>query len=85
MNKLKTSVPQETLEQQQLRVLGRALRNARHDQKLMIKTVKEKSGVSVVTISKLERGELKNSNLDTMNKIATSLGLKISITVTPST
>lgn len=72
------SVPRET---KQLGVIGRAFRIRRLDQKLKLLDVEEQSGVTALTISKLEKGELDNISIITLNKIASSLGLKISLTI----
>lgn len=79
--KTKASVSRETIEQKQLKPVGRALRNARHDQQLKLQDVEERSGVSSLTISKLEKGKLENSSLQTLNKIASALGLKITLSI----
>jgi len=77
----KNSVPCGTIEQEQLKMIGRAFRNGRQDQSLKIQDVEAKSGVSSVTISKLERGQLDNSSLQTLNKIAAVLGLTINFKI----
>lgn len=69
--------PNISREKTQLSAIGRALQIARLDQKLKLQDVAEKSGVSSLTISKLEKGELENSSLQTLNKIAEVLGVKI--------
>lgn len=79
----KTDVPRDTLEQQQLKGIGRALRDARLDQSLKLQDVEASSGVSSLTISKLEKGQLENSSLQTLNKIASVLGLKITLKIEP--
>lgn len=70
-----------TTEQKQLMDIGRAFRTGRHDKGMKIHELSTASGISVVTISKLEKGQLKNSNLETLNKIAAPLGLSIVITL----
>lgn len=80
MNK-QTNVSRETTEQKQLKAIGRAFRIARGDKSLLLQDIAEKSGVSTLTISKLERGQLENSSLQTLNKIAEVLELKITFTV----
>lgn len=74
----KTVISRET---EQLAVIGRAFRNGRLDQELKLQDVEEKSGVTSLTISKLEKGQLQNCSLTTLNKIAGVLGLKINVTV----
>lgn len=83
MTKKKDDVPRETLEQKQLKGIGRALRTARLDQSLNLQTLEGVCGVSSLTISKLERGQLDNCSLQTLNKIAEALKLCIGFTVTP--
>ena len=65
----------------QLTAVGRSFRIARNDQEKKILDVEQASGVSSVTIAKLEKGQLMNSSLQTLNSIADSLGLKVTITV----
>lgn len=75
----KADVSRDTLEQRQLKALGRTFRIARNDKGLLLLEVAEKSGISTLTISKLERGQLENLSLQTMNKIADAVGLKITL------
>lgn len=75
----KSNVPRDTQEQKQLKIIGRALRIARQDQKLKLQEVAEKSTVSSLTIAKLEKGELLNSSLQTLNKVAEVLSVEIHI------
>ena len=81
MSNKRASVPRDTPEQEQLSVIGRALRNARLDQKLKLQDVEASSGISSLTISKLEKGQLENSSLQTLNKIASVLGYKITLSI----
>lgn len=68
-------------EKEQLTAIGRAFRIGRLDQKLQIQQVEKSSGVSSVTIGKLEKGQLDNCSLQTLNKIGTALGLKITFLI----
>ena len=77
----KKSVSRETLEQIQLRKVGREFRIKRQDMNLKLLDVEKTSGVSSFTISKLERGQLSNCSLETLNKIATALKVKLYINV----
>jgi transcriptional regulator with XRE-family HTH domain len=81
--KKKPNVPREvaTVEQKQLKVIGRALQNARLDLKLSLQQVQSKSLVSYITISKIEKGELDNCSMMTLNKVAAAVGKKIVMTV----
>lgn len=81
MRKKKANVPRATLEQTQLKALGRACRNGRLDQKKKLQDAEIASGVSCLTISNLEKGLLKNSSLQTLNRIAAAAGLRIILTV----
>lgn len=81
MSKKKPNVPRATLEQTQLKAVGRSFRNRRNDLRLQLQQVAEQSGVSSLTISKLEKGQLDNSSLGTLNAIASVLGLKINVTI----
>lgn len=81
MKRKKKNVPRATLEQTQLKAIGRAFQNGRLDQKLKLQEVEIASGISCLTISKLEKGELSNTSLETLNKIAKAVGLKIHVTV----
>lgn len=81
MPKLKSDVPRATLEQQQIKVIGRAFRIARHDQGFQMQQVAEASGVSRLTIGKIEKGQLDNCTLETLNRVATSLEMKITFVV----
>lgn len=81
MKKKAKKVPRETMEQAQLKAVGRLFRNRRNDLSLQLQQVAAKSGVSSLTISKLEKGGLDNSSLGTLNSIASVLGLRISIKV----
>lgn len=80
MGKHKPPVPQETT---QLAKLGRSFKIRRNDLELNLQEVGLKADVAYWTISKLERGKLHNSSLSTLNAIAASLGLKISIICEP--
>lgn len=77
--KKKTIVPRE---KQQLQKIGRAFRIRRLDRSLKLQDLESQAGVSSLTISKLEKGQLDNSSLQTLNKIADVLGLKINLTIT---
>lgn len=79
--KNKQDVPRATLEQKQLKQIGRAFRIGRHDLSLKIMDVAEKSGVCTLTVSKLERGKLDNTTFQTINRIAEVLELKLTFTV----
>lgn len=81
MKKKKRNVPRATLEQTQLKAVGRLFRNRRNDLRLQLQQVAVKCGVSSLTISKLEKGELDNSSLGTLNAIASVLGLKITVKI----
>lgn len=81
MKKKKANVQRATLEQIQLKAIGRAFRNGRLDQKKKLQEIEIASGVSCLTISKLEKGDLNNTSLETLNKIAKAIGLKIHVTV----
>jgi len=81
MPKLKDSVPRTTLEQQQIKAIGRAFRIARLDLDLQLQQIAEASGVSRLTIGKIEKGTLANVSLETLNRIATALDMKITYTV----
>lgn len=81
MSKLKADVPRATLEQQQIKVIGRAFRIARHDQGFQMQQVAEASGVSRLTIGKIEKGQLDNCSLEIINRIATALEMKVTILV----
>jgi transcriptional regulator with XRE-family HTH domain len=81
MKEKNSKVPRDTLEQSQLKPLGRAFRIKRNDLNLKIKDVEESSGVSSLTVSKLEKGLLLNCSLETLNKVATSLDLKLKLTI----
>lgn len=81
MPKLKENVPRTTLEQQQIKAIGRAFRIARLDLGLQLQQVSEASGVSRLTIGKIEKGSLANVSLEILNRIATALDMKISLVV----
>jgi transcriptional regulator with XRE-family HTH domain len=81
MKKKAKKVPRETLEQTQLKAVGRLFRNRRNDLQLQLQEVAAKCGVSSLTISKLEKGQLDNSSLGTLNSISSVLGLQINIRV----
>lgn len=82
MTKVKKSVPRATpREAEQLREIGVAFRNKRMDMRLSFGDVAKKSGVSNMTISNLEKGELENSTLSTLNKIAKVLKMEVAISV----
>lgn len=74
-----------SIEEKQLQEIGVAFRNRRLDKKLNFQEMEKKSGVTSLTISKLEKGELKNSSLLTLNKIAGVLGFKIVIGISNNT
>ena len=74
----KKNVPREII---QLTGVGRSFRIARNDQSLKLQELEAKVGISSVTIAKLEKGQLENSSLRTLNKIADVLGLKVTITI----
>lgn len=82
MAKKEKVISRETTEQKQLKGIGRAFRNGRLDQSLNLQTLEGMCGVSSLTISKLERGQLDNCSLQTLNKIAEALGLVVGFTVT---
>jgi hypothetical protein len=54
--------------QTNLIILGRAFLHKRLDLKLEIKDVAEKSGLSTLTVSKLEKGQLNNTSVETWKK-----------------
>jgi len=79
-NKLKTN-SKLSLEEVQLKTVGRALKIARNDKKLLLLDVAKETGISSFTISRLERGILKNTTIQTLNTIAAIVDCKIYITV----
>jgi transcriptional regulator with XRE-family HTH domain len=78
----KKNVPRETPEQAQIRKVGRVFLNKRYDLGLNLLDVEKAAGVSSLTISKMERGQLDNCSLELLNKVAKALDLKITITIT---
>lgn len=62
--------------------VGRALRNKRLDLNISLQEAQKKSGISYVTISKIEKGELENCSLITLGKIASVYKMKINLSVT---
>lgn len=81
MSKKKEQVPRGTMEQKQLKLIGRAFQNRRLDLKLQIKQVAERAGFSALTVSKLEKGELENIRIGSINAIGAAIGLKITFTI----
>jgi transcriptional regulator with XRE-family HTH domain len=78
------NVSRETLEQKQLGKIGQAFQTRRLAlsrvdgvQAWSYSALEEKCGVSTVTLSKLERGKLTNCSLETINKIASALGMSV--------
>jgi transcriptional regulator with XRE-family HTH domain len=67
--------------QTNLIILGRAFLHKRLDLKLEIKDVAEKSGLSTLTVSKLEKGQLNNTSVETLEKMARTLGMELTINV----
>jgi DNA-binding Xre family transcriptional regulator len=57
--------------------IGFTFRNRRFEKKMSLQDVAEKSGITYLTISKLEKGELKNLSFTTLEAIAGALGLKV--------
>lgn len=78
----KTTVSREV---KQLTALGRELMLKRLDfnngNGLSLQELMVKSGVTSLTISKLERGRLENISLETLNKISSALGVEIQLTI----
>lgn len=68
-------------ERTQLQELGEKFGKARRMKNMSVKKLELVSGISAVTLTDLEKGRLENSSLKTINKIASCLGLKISIIV----
>jgi transcriptional regulator with XRE-family HTH domain len=62
-----------------LKKIGVHFRNTRFDKKMSLQDVAEKSGITYLTISKLEKGDLQNLSLATMTAIAGALDLTVSI------
>ena len=58
--------------------LGLFFKNARHEQKLTYEELAEKAGVSRATICGLESGSISVTTTETLMKIASALGKKVS-------
>jgi transcriptional regulator with XRE-family HTH domain len=71
-------VPRETI----LKQVGQVFLLRRNDLNLQLLEVADRSGITTLTISKLEKGKLENTSVETLEKIATALGMEISITAT---
>lgn len=57
--------------------LGKRIRRARKDKKISQEELADRVGLHYTTISRIERG-LSNSPVETINKIAKALSIKIS-------
>jgi transcriptional regulator with XRE-family HTH domain len=62
-----------------LKVVGQSFLLKRNDLGLQLLDVSERSGVTALTISKLEKGKLDNTSVETLQKIAQALGLTLQI------
>jgi transcriptional regulator with XRE-family HTH domain len=69
--------------EQQIKEIGDTFRQRRFDLKANLQEVASKSTITYLTISKLEKGELKNVSLETLNKIAGALNLTFSLLIIP--
>lgn len=74
----KKNVPRETI----LKQVGQVFLLRRNDLNLQLQDVASRSGVTSLTISKLEKGKLENTSVETLEKIASALGMEISINAT---
>lgn len=59
--------------------IGIVFRNRRFAMKMTLQDVAEGSGITYLTISKLEKGELSNVSIQTLSKIAEALGLSLQL------
>jgi len=73
--KLKQQTPEVVL----IQTIGRVFRNRRADLKMTLQDVAEKSGITYLTISKLEKGDLTNLSLATLTAIALALGFETKV------
>ena len=69
--------------EQQIKEIGDTFRQRRFDLKANLQEVASKSTITYLTISKLEKGELKNVSLETLNKIAGALNLTFTLLIIP--
>jgi len=63
--------------------LGTFFQERRLHLQLSLQDVSKKSGITYLTISKLERGQLTNCSVETLAKIANALGLELQINSVP--
>lgn len=69
----KKKVSRETL----LKQVGESFLLRRNELNLQLIQVADLSGVTTLTISKLEKGKLENTSIETLAKIAAALGMEI--------
>lgn len=75
MTKKKKQPPVQSL----LKEAGEKVALYRFHQKMSMDALSEKAGVSGVTISGLEKNNLKNVNLDTLSKIMNACDINLSL------
>jgi DNA-binding Xre family transcriptional regulator len=68
-----------------LELIGIELRNKRFEKKMSLQDVAQKSGITYLTISKLEKNELQNISLWTLVQICEGLDMKLIINFEPIT
>lgn len=71
----KKNVPRETV----LTQVGQAFLLRRNALNLQLQDVSRLSGITTLTISKLEKGKLENTSMETLLKISKALGMEIII------
>ena len=64
-----------------LRQFTATLKKKRHEQKLTLKEVSERSGLALETLSRLETGTLTNPTWQTLTTYAAALGRSVDLTV----
>jgi len=67
-----------------LRQFTANLKKKRHEQKLTLKEVAERSGLALETLSRLETGTLTNPTWQTLTTYAAALGRSVSLAVNES-
>jgi DNA-binding Xre family transcriptional regulator len=80
-----TKVVPRDMTGQILELIGIEIRNKRWEKKMSLQDVAAKSGITYLTISKLEKNELQNVSLWTLVQICEGLDMKLIINFEPIT